>query len=56
MIGWLFRLIAGVVLCAISYTQGYTDGCCETFERQTIEYIKKYVPEAYENLRRRKEE
>ena len=51
---WIFKLILGVALCAFGYTLGYTDGCCETFERQAIEYIKKHAPEAYEELRERK--
>ena len=47
---FIFRLITGIILCAISYTQGYTDGCCESLERQTIEYIKRHAPKLYEDL------
>ncbi len=56
MIDWIIKMLIGAALCAISYTHGYTDGCCETFERQMIEYIKKHEPGANEELRKRKEE
>ena len=48
----LLYLIVAVASCAFWYNKGYSDGCCESLERQATEYMRKHAPGAYEELRK----
>ena len=52
----LLYLIVAVASCAFWYNKGYSEGCCESYEKQTIEYIKRYAPKMYEDLAKGDEE
>lgn len=50
MIDWIIRLIVALASCMFWYTKGYTEGCCESLERQATEYMRKYAPKMYKDF------
>ena len=50
MIDWIIKLIIAVASCAFWYNKGYSDGCCESLERQATEYMRKHAPKMYKDF------
>ncbi len=55
MIDWIIKMLIAAASCAFWYNKGYSDGCCESYERQLMVYIKKHAPKLYDEIRKRKE-
>ena len=46
----LLYLIVAVASCAFWYNKGYSEGCCESLEKQATEYMRKYAPKMYKDF------